>query len=59
MNDLVDPLTKYIEYKLKTDPLWFNLTVILSDSQFPGEGEHKFMNFIRNQNLSLEKQNKL
>lgn len=39
----------YIRYKLKHDVLWRDLRVIFSDASIPGEGEHKIINFIRNQ----------
>jgi 5'-3' exonuclease/20S proteasome alpha/beta subunit len=45
--------TKYLEhfvkYKLSTDPKWKNLTIIFSGPNVPGEGEHKIMQFLREQ----------
>lgn len=34
---------------MQFDPLWKGLTVIFSDSNVPGEGEHKILEFIRKQ----------
>jgi 5'-3' exoribonuclease 1 len=39
----------YIQKKIKEDPLWQNLLVIFSGHNVPGEGEHKIMDFIREQ----------
>ncbi|WVR09041.1 hypothetical protein IAU60_006101 [Kwoniella sp. DSM 27419] len=48
--DLLSASLKYwVSYKLTTDPGWANLKVILSDSSVPGEGEHKIMDWIRQQ----------
>jgi 5'-3' exonuclease len=42
-------LEHFIKRKLHTDPRWAHLTVIFSGPNVPGEGEHKIMEFIRNQ----------
>uniref|UniRef100_A0A803LXP1 Uncharacterized protein n=1 Tax=Chenopodium quinoa TaxID=63459 RepID=A0A803LXP1_CHEQI len=47
MHDLSRALNLYIRQKLKNDPLWSPLEVILSDDTVPGEGEHKITSFIR------------
>ena len=47
MHRLAQALKIYIAHKLQNDPLWKGLTVIFSDSNVPGEGEHKILEFIR------------
>lgn len=37
----------WIQYKLSTDPKWKGLKIILSGPNVPGEGEHKIMEFMR------------
>ena len=49
MHKLAICLRYWVTYKLSSDPAWKDLKIILSDSNVPGEGEHKIMNFIRNQ----------
>ncbi|XP_074277201.1 5'-3' exoribonuclease 3-like [Silene latifolia] len=46
MFELSNVLKSYIAKKLKTDPAWQQLQVILSDATVPGEGEHKIVSFI-------------
>jgi 5'-3' exoribonuclease 2 len=49
MDRVAANLREYICERLAGDPLWAHLTVILSDSNVPGEGEHKIYEFIRRQ----------
>jgi 5'-3' exoribonuclease 2 len=47
MHRLAQALKIYIAHRLQHDSLWQGLTVIFSDSNVPGEGEHKILEFIR------------
>mmetsp|Transcript_22888 Transcript_22888/g.54264 ORF Transcript_22888/g.54264 Transcript_22888/m.54264 type:complete len:1663 (-) Transcript_22888:85-5073(-) len=47
-------LEHFVKYKLSTDPKWKDLTIIFSGSNVPGEGEHKIMQFIREQREDTE-----
>ena len=40
---------RYVHKRLNETRGWKDLVVILSDSNTPGEGEHKFMQFVREQ----------
>jgi 5'-3' exonuclease len=45
-------ILKHIQHKLETDSRWQHLKVIFSGPEVPGEGEHKIMQFIREQKYS-------
>lgn len=52
MYELSMAFDKFIELKIKTDPLWSDIKVILTGSDVPGEGEHKIVEYIRNYKTS-------
>lgn len=52
MDRLAQHLRAFIHLKLSTDPGWRGIKVVLSDGSVPGEGEHKIMEYIRQQRLS-------
>jgi 5'-3' exonuclease/20S proteasome alpha/beta subunit len=43
----IDYLEYWVQYKISTDPKWKNLKVYFSGPNVPGEGEHKIMEFMR------------
>jgi len=47
MEDLANYIKKYIKKMKKNDSNWKNIEIIFSDSNEPGEGEHKIVNYIR------------
>jgi 5'-3' exoribonuclease 2 len=51
MEKVAKGLRYMIHERMNNDPGWKNLTVILSDATVPGEGEHKLVEFIRQQRL--------
>ncbi len=42
-------IAAFVLDRMNEHPLWAHLQVILSDANVPGEGEHKIMEFIRQQ----------
>jgi 5'-3' exoribonuclease 2 len=51
--DVGQAIRVYIKNRLANHRLWKNLTVVFSDASCCGEGEHKIMDFIRQQRASL------
>jgi 5'-3' exonuclease len=45
----IDHLERYIRDRIANDPNWKHLTIIFSGPNVPGEGEHKIMDFMRQQ----------
>ncbi|KAM0682406.1 5'-3' exoribonuclease 2 [Mitosporidium daphniae] len=49
MANLSTALRRFITEKISTQSSWSCIQIILSDASVPGEGEHKIMDFIRQQ----------
>jgi 5'-3' exonuclease len=49
MENLSTYLHYFVQKKINEDEGWKNIKVIISDSNVPGEGEHKIINFIKSQ----------
>jgi 5'-3' exoribonuclease 2 len=52
LSGVADAIRSYVRDRLASHRLWKNLTVIFSDANCPGEGEHKIMEFIRQERAS-------
>lgn len=52
MARLTQVLQYFAQKKLAEDASWAGLSVVLSGAEVPGEGEHKIMEYIRQQKLS-------
>lgn len=52
-------LQKWVDYKLQTDPFWQQgANVIVNGPDVPGEGEHKVMDYIRQERFQYENGNR-
>ena len=49
MERMANRIKEALRQRVESDPKWQGVGVIVSDSSVPGEGEHKIMDFIRNQ----------
>lgn len=49
MQRVTASIRAYVASRMSTAPAWAGRAVILSDASVPGEGEHKIMEFIRQQ----------
>lgn len=49
MDRLSIVIKHYIKERLQSDERWKDLNIVFSDSNVPGEGEHKILDYIKGQ----------
>ena len=54
----MDKLSSLLKTKLKSNPKFKNLKIILSDSNVPGEGEHKLLKHLKENRAFRKPKNK-
>ena len=59
MNDLSEYLNLYLRREMSRNQHWRDIKIILSDSNSPGEGEHKILQYIRNMPDKIKQDNKI
>jgi 5'-3' exoribonuclease 2 len=52
LSSVGEAIREYVRKRIQSHRLWKNLTVVYSDASCPGEGEHKIMEFIRQERAS-------
>lgn len=53
MDHVAKCLRYYASLRLSNDPAWAGVSVIISDANVPGEGEHKIMSHIRHMRTGM------
>ena len=52
--DFMINLSKLLQHFILTDPIFNNVEVVFSDHSIPGEGEHKILNYIKQNSFDNE-----